>query len=235
VQFTRSRGADERFRRAQDLLGHLVAPNDIAEVYDRAVKELIDKLQRARFAATARPRRPGTTTTGSRHISAHVRRVVWERDLGQCTYRSESGRRCEARRGLQFDHVKELARGGEATVGNIRLRCPGHNQHAAEQTFGVGFMKQKREQAAKARAAAKAAKERARAGKAAEAEGSRLRPHQLEVLPWLEQLGCRKDESRIAVERCREMADAPLEERVKRALSWFGARIVRTVSFAPAP
>jgi len=31
------------------------------------------------------------------------------------------------------------------------------------------------------------------------------------------------------------MADAPLEERVKRALSWFGARIARTVSYAPAP
>jgi hypothetical protein len=47
-------------------------------------------------------------------------------------------------------------------------------------------------------------------------------------------LGCRKDESRIAVERCREMADAPLEDRVKSALSWFGARIGRTVSYAPA-
>jgi hypothetical protein len=33
VQFTRSREADERFRYAQDLLGHQVKGNDIAEVY----------------------------------------------------------------------------------------------------------------------------------------------------------------------------------------------------------
>jgi hypothetical protein len=95
-------------------------------------------------------------------------------------------------------------------------------------------MKQKREEAAAARGAAKAAKERARGERAAEAERTRLEPHQMEVLPWLEQLGCRKDESLIAVERCREMADAPLEDRVKSALSWFGARIGRTVSYAPA-
>jgi hypothetical protein len=96
-------------------------------------------------------------------------------------------------------------------------------------------MKQKREEAAAARAAAKAAKERAKAEKAKAAEASTLQPHQLEVIPWLLELGCSKDESRIAGERCRDMADAPLEERVKRALSWFGARIARTVSHAPVP
>jgi len=37
------------------------------------------------------------------------------------------------------------------------------------------------------------------------------------------------------VERCRDMADAPLEERVKGALGWFGARLGRKVSYAPAP
>ena len=66
------------------------------------------------------------------------------------------------------------------------------------------------------------------------AEASRLQPHQLEVIPWLRQLGCREDESRIAVERCRDMADAPLEERVKGALGWFGARLGRKVSYTPA-
>jgi hypothetical protein len=62
-----------------------------------------------------------------------------------------------------------------------------------------------------------------------EADESRLRPHELEVIPWLRQLGCREDESRIAARRCRDMAEASLEERVKRALSWFGARCGHTV------
>jgi 5-methylcytosine-specific restriction endonuclease McrA len=212
-----------------------VKPDDIANVYERAVEALIERLERVRFGARAKPRKGGRRSkNGTRYVSRDVKRAVWTRDGGQCTYTSESGRRCEARKDLQYDHVTEFARGGEATVDNIRLRCPGHNQHAAEQTFGAGFMKQKREGAAAARAAVKAARARDLAGKAAEAERARLLPHQLEVIPWLEQLGCRKDESRVAVERCRDMADAPLEQRVKRSLAWFGARLGRKVLPAAA-
>ena len=40
-----------------------------------------------------------------------------------------------------------VARGGEATVEGIRLRCRAHNQYEAECTFGVGFMEAKREAA----------------------------------------------------------------------------------------
>jgi hypothetical protein len=228
VQFTRGRDADERFRYLQDLLGHQVSRADIAEVYDRAVRELIKKMEHVRYGACERPRTAGAGSGDDpRHIPAKVKREVWKRDGGQCTFVSESGHRCEARGDVEFDHVIEVARGGESTADNLRLRCRGHNQHAAEQTFGAGFMKAKREEA-------KAAAARRRLERERQAEESRLQPHQLEVLPWLEQLGCRKDESRIAVERCRDMADAPLEERVKRALSWFGARIARTVKPAPA-
>ena len=49
------------------------------------------------------------------------------------------------------------------------------------------------------------------------------------MIPWLRELGCRDADCRIAVERCRDMADAPLEQRVRAALRWFGARIGRTV------
>jgi hypothetical protein len=226
VQFTRSREADERFRYLQDLLGHQVATNDIAEVYDRAVRELIARLERTKFAATSRPRRAPRTAAGSRNIPAHVMRAVWQRDGGQCTFVSESGHRCEARRGLEYDHETEFARGGEATEDGIRLRCHGHNQLTAEGTFGDGFMARKRKEAAEARSAARAARAKAREQKEAE---SRLLPHEEEVIPWLRQLGCREDESRIAATRCRDMAQASLEDRVKRALSWFGARIGRTV------
>jgi 5-methylcytosine-specific restriction endonuclease McrA len=158
VQFTRSRDADERFRYLQDLLGHQVSRADIAEVYDRAVKELIKKMERVRFGACERPR---TASAGSshdpRHIPAHVKREVWKRDGGQCTFVSESGHRCEARGDVEFDHKTEFARGGEATADNLQLRCRGHNQHTAEQTYGANFMKQKREEAARARAAARVA------------------------------------------------------------------------------
>jgi hypothetical protein len=51
----------------------------------------------------------------------------------------------EPQRGLEFDHVREVARGGDASVENIRLRCRAHNQYTAECTFGAGFMREKRE------------------------------------------------------------------------------------------
>jgi hypothetical protein len=37
-----------------------------------------------------------------------------------------------------------VARGGEATIENIRLRCAAHNAYAAERAFGAEFMDQKK-------------------------------------------------------------------------------------------
>jgi len=49
-----------------------------------------------------------------------------------------------------------VARGGTATVANLRLRCRAHNQFAAEQAFGAGFVQRKREDARRRAAEAKA-------------------------------------------------------------------------------
>jgi len=83
-----------------------------------------------------------------------VKRAVWERDGGRCTFTSDDGHRCEARVGLEFDHIVPVACGGESTVGNVRVRCRPHNQFAAEQAFGADFMAAKREAARLEREAA---------------------------------------------------------------------------------
>src|SRR5262249_14473704 len=156
VQFTRSGKADARFRYLHSLLGHQVSHGDIAEVYARAVEALVAKMERVRFGACDKPRKGGDTQSSDpRHISAEAKRNVWIRDGGQCTYVSETGRRCEACGDVQYDHIVEVAKGGSSEEDNLRLRCHGHNQHTAEQTFGAGFMAEKRKQAAAARAAAK--------------------------------------------------------------------------------
>lgn len=80
--------------------------------------------------APTRPAEP------SRHIPAAVRRVVWERDGGQCAFVSADGRRCPARGYLEFHHVRPYALGGPATVENIQLRCRAHNGYEADQIFG---------------------------------------------------------------------------------------------------
>ena len=123
---------------------------------DRALDALIERLERRKFARTAKPRTAGPRTTqprassgsretGTRYIPAEVKRSVWQRDRGQCTFVGPEGRRCEARRFLEFDHVQEFARGGVASVEGLRLRCRAHNQYGAECTFGAGFMQRKRE------------------------------------------------------------------------------------------
>ena len=129
---------------------------ELAEVFERALDALIERLERQKLAATPKRRRNHRPSANPRHIPAHVKRAVWERDGGQCTFVSEAGRRCAARSRLEFDHVDAVARGGEATVSGIRLRCRAHNQYEAECTFGAEFMRHKRMAAAEACASAKA-------------------------------------------------------------------------------
>jgi len=126
------------------LLGHQVPSGDLAEVLDRALDALIAKLEKRKFAATDRPQRKPRPARDARTIPAHVRRAVRKRDGGRCTFVSDNGTRCPATSRLEFDHVTPVARGGEATIGGIRLRCRAHNQYGAERVFGVGFMHAKR-------------------------------------------------------------------------------------------
>ncbi len=125
----------------------------MAEVFDRALHALKSELEKTRFAATTRPRAGGKrTSVNPRYVPTHVKRAVWERDGGQCGFVSENGARCPERSRLEFDHIVEVARGGEATIDGMRLRCRAHNQYEAEQTFGAGFMQLKRDEARRAAA-----------------------------------------------------------------------------------
>jgi 5-methylcytosine-specific restriction endonuclease McrA len=146
LQVTITGTAHDLLRQAQALLGHTVPSGDVAQVIERALEALVQKLEKQKFAKCARsgPRRG---TASARHVPAAVKREVFERDRGQCTFLGENGKRCEARTRLEFDHVHPVARGGQATVSGIRLLCRAHNQHAADCTFGAGFMHGKREQA----------------------------------------------------------------------------------------
>ena len=96
--------------------------------------------------------------------------------------------------------MEPVAQGGQATVKGLRLRCRAHNQFAAEQQFGRGFMSAKRETCGK----------------------QPLPEHAAEVVPYLRHLGMRADEARHYAERCADMPEARLEERLRRALQCFG-------------
>jgi hypothetical protein len=129
---------------------------------------------------------------------------------------SETGHRCPARTRLEFDHVEEVARGGEATVARIRLRCRAHNQYAAERTFGIEFMRHKRTAAREDATSRRQAEARRKAAD----EARQARNAVEEVIPALRALGFNAGESRRAAALCEAIPRASLEDRVKRALSY---------------
>ncbi|MGH7725111.1 MAG: hypothetical protein ACREOU_06740 [Candidatus Eiseniibacteriota bacterium] len=200
---------------ARELLSHAVPSGDAATIIDRALDALITRLEKRKFAATKNPRPQSVPSPASqpreprparkRYIAAPVRRSVWERDQGQCTFLSESGHRCEARRFLEFDHVDPVARGGRATVEGLRLRCRTHNQLEAERVFGHEFMREKRTEA----------REKALA---------QARERTADVVAALRGLGLRPADARLAAARSDGMHEATLEERIREALKGHGSR-----------
>ncbi len=149
VQFTVSANVNERLQYAQALLRSRIPAAGIPDVLAHALEALIPQLEKARFAATDRPRKQRVAARG-RTIPAAIKREVWKRDGGRCAFVAGNGRRCSSRDALEFDHVQPVARGGRTTAGNLRLLCRAHNQYAAGQVFGEGFMHQIRERAGRA-------------------------------------------------------------------------------------
>ena len=141
MQLTVSRETADTFRRAQALLRHALPSGDAAEIFDRAITLLVERLERQRFAETARPRASRPSTERSRHIPATVRRAVSRRDSGRCAFVGGHGR-CAESAWLEFHHVEPYAAGGEATVQNIELRCRAHNAYEARLFFGDSVVRE---------------------------------------------------------------------------------------------
>jgi hypothetical protein len=128
---------EEQLRRLQDLLRAEIPDGDPGEIVARALPLLLREVEKRKFAATSKPRSGRGTKPGSRHVPADVERKVWARDGGQCAFVAKNGHRCTERTYIEFHHANEAyARGGEATVGNISLRCRAHNVYEAELIFG---------------------------------------------------------------------------------------------------
>ncbi|NOT33312.1 MAG: HNH endonuclease [Candidatus Eisenbacteria bacterium] len=218
LQVTLAKETHDQLRYAQALLNHAVPSGDLAQVLDRALKALVRQLEQRKFGAAARtcPRRGKPQ---GRYVPAPVRKTVWLRDGGHCTFVGENGRRCEERARLEFDHIEPVARGGTTTAANLRLRCRAHNQYEAEQLYGVAFMRDKREKSQRGAVRAKPAAS-ATAGPRATAEPNTAAPTpDNDVIPWLRRLGFRAEEARRGAACCDAIPEASLEERVRRALT----------------
>jgi hypothetical protein len=123
--------------RAQRRAGKGAAP-ERASVGDAPVPERMDVAEPAGSA----PER--VIATQGRYVPAEVRRVVWRRDEGRCTFADASGRRCHERAGLEIHHEHAFVLGRPTTVENLRLVCRSHNALFAERDFGRAYVERKK-------------------------------------------------------------------------------------------
>jgi len=144
VQFTIGKESHDKLGRVQALLRREIPDGDPGAIFDRALTLLLEKVEKAKLGATAKPRprpiRPGADrqlrrpVVPSRDTPRHLKRAVWRRDGGQCAFVSRDT--CGERTFLEFHHIQPYALGGHATVENISLRCRRHNQYEAQLVFG---------------------------------------------------------------------------------------------------
>jgi hypothetical protein len=119
VQMTMTAEGYIDLKRAKELLGHSIPDGDTVKVIERALRTLVEDLERDRRAKTSRPQASGRPSKPG-HIPAATRR----------------GRRCECRTRVELDHIQPRALGGGDDASNLRARCRSHNLHAAEEIFG---------------------------------------------------------------------------------------------------
>ena len=103
LQVTIDGATRQKSEYAKALLGHQVPSGDLAQVLDRALDALVERLEKRFGLGTRRRAGHRRAAHGSRHIAMDVRHDVYVRDDGCCTYKSASGRRCQARTRLQFE------------------------------------------------------------------------------------------------------------------------------------
>ena len=128
---------------------HRVGRGNLVAIIECALDLLIEDVKKERFGVGRKPRSTAPEAEQredfSRHIPDAMKREVYERDGGQCTFVSEDGRRCEEMGELEFEHPEGFARTRRHSVAELKLLCHAHNQHQADKLYGRDFMEAKRQ------------------------------------------------------------------------------------------
>src|SRR5258706_6964767 len=86
VQFTIGKESHDKLRRVQALLRREIPDGDPAAIFDRALTLLLERVEKTKLGAAAKPR-PGPIRPAAdrqRDVPSHVQRAVSQRDGGQC-------------------------------------------------------------------------------------------------------------------------------------------------------
>ena len=145
LQVTLDETTYQKLKQLQDLLAHQLPNGDAAVIVGRALDALLTQVRKSKAGITDQPRaRKLSATRRVRWIPAAIRREVWRREEGRCSFVGADGHRCNATRGLEFAHVEAWAKGGAHSASNLCLRCRAHNAWEADRDFGARFMAARR-------------------------------------------------------------------------------------------
>jgi len=154
VEFVVDEKVAKKIERAKEVLRHKFPEGKLEDIIDQALEDLLEKrdvvrkvrrmaekqkVQRVEQKVSKTPVNGKSKQIETRYIPASIRRLVWQRDTGQCSYKSPNGQLCGERSFLQIDHIKPWALNGKHKLENLRLLCSPHNRYRAEQTFGFDY------------------------------------------------------------------------------------------------
>ena len=135
VRVTLDSAAKEQLETLKALLSHKIPDGDLGAVLREAIRCGIEKHGNRKGATAPAQQRSAKGDSAGSHIPAAIRREVWSRDGGRCTFEGPDGHRCDSRWQLELDHIRPVALGGSSATDNLRLRCRAHNMLHAEQVI----------------------------------------------------------------------------------------------------
>ncbi|MGE3973907.1 MAG: HNH endonuclease [Bdellovibrionales bacterium] len=121
----------DKLEELKKLYSHIHPNPSFAELIDLMANDALKKRTALKKATTSRPSvsSPGEETLRkhTRYIPSQIKRVVWQRDQGKCTY-AHAGKKCDSKFQLEVDHIQPYSLGGLNSIENLRLLCRSHNQ-----------------------------------------------------------------------------------------------------------
>jgi 5-methylcytosine-specific restriction endonuclease McrA len=146
IQFLADRALLEKLEKLKGLLAHGNFEGSYSGLFHQLADLALKKLDPQKPNSTPAPNHserqisprktyasPSPLVRATRFIPLAVKREVKARDANQCTYRDRiTGKICESRHALEFDHRTPLSLGGLTTAENLRLLCSAHHRLETE-------------------------------------------------------------------------------------------------------
>ena len=139
----------EKIKRSKTLQSHVNHEASLAEVLEMALDIAIKKKESKSDSLPTSKVKPNISAvdrnflkvkSGSslnqRHIPSKIRKFIWNRDQGECTYQNKkTGRICASTYQIEIDHIHPIVLNGDADPKNLRLLCKTHNAFVAKKIF----------------------------------------------------------------------------------------------------